>query len=77
MPLSSEIDELGSQIVSGRENSLRRQQGFLKLFDTIGSHQIVSKSKATVGVFDILKEHSEKVGCLIQLVESRRELIHV
>ena len=66
VPLNSELDELGSEIVSDnanrREIQLRRQQGLLKLCDTLKSNKVVSNSKATVGIFDILKEHSVKVG---------------
>ena len=81
VPLNSEIDELGSEIVSEnankRETQLRRQQGLLKLCDTLKTNRVVSNSKATVGIFDILKDHSLRVGQLHQKAQTRRELIYV
>ena len=78
MPLTSEIDDLGSEIVTGREKretNIKRQQAILKLFDTLGSNLVVSNSKATVGVFDLLREHSQRVGRLTQSVQLRREYL--
>ena len=81
VPLNSEMDELGSEIISEKTNrrevQLRRQQGLLKLCDTFKSNKVVSNSKATVGIFDILKEHSARVGKLFQKAQTRRELIYV